>query len=79
VSGVWIRARKLEGELDVGQRRIVRLVGESIVATAEPAGSMNGYSSRIEVRLPFGVPPSPNRREGWRIDTSQGSDGFIAL
>ena len=30
VSGVWIRARKLEGELDVGQRRILRLVGESM-------------------------------------------------
>jgi hypothetical protein len=37
VSGVWIRARKLEGELDVEQRRIVRLIGESIVVTAEPA------------------------------------------
>ena len=24
VSGVWIRARKLEGELDVGGRRILR-------------------------------------------------------
>jgi hypothetical protein len=30
VSGVWIRARKLEGELDVEQRRILRLVGESM-------------------------------------------------
>jgi hypothetical protein len=30
VSGVWIGARKLEGELDVEQRRIVRLVGESM-------------------------------------------------
>ncbi len=30
VSGVWIGARKLGGELDVEQRRIVRLVGESM-------------------------------------------------
>jgi len=37
VSGVWIRARKLEGELDVGGRRIVCPTGESIVVTAEPA------------------------------------------
>ena len=37
VSGVWVRARKLEGELDVGGRRIVCPTGESIVVTAEPA------------------------------------------
>ncbi len=30
VSGIWIGARKLEGELDVEQRRIVRLLGESM-------------------------------------------------
>ncbi len=30
VSGVWVGARKLEGELDVEQGRIVRLVGESM-------------------------------------------------
>jgi hypothetical protein len=41
VSGVWVGARKLEGELDVEQRRIVRLVGESIVVTAEPAGPLD--------------------------------------
>ena len=38
VSGVGIRARKLEGERDVGQSRIDE-TGESPVATAEPAGS----------------------------------------
>jgi hypothetical protein len=27
VSGVWVGARKLEGELDVEQRRIIRLSG----------------------------------------------------
>jgi hypothetical protein len=30
VSGVWIRARKLEGELDVGRRRILCATGESM-------------------------------------------------
>ncbi len=29
-SGVWGGARKLEGELDVEQGRIVRLIGESM-------------------------------------------------
>ncbi len=29
-SGVWVGARKLEGELDVEQGRIIRLVGESM-------------------------------------------------
>ncbi len=36
-SGVWVGARKLEGELDVGGRRILCPTGESIVVTAEPA------------------------------------------
>jgi len=52
VSGVWVGARKLEGERDVGGRRILCPTGESLgrsstaVPTAEPAGSMNEYSSR---------------------------------
>ena len=29
-SGVWVGARKLEGELDVGGRRILCLTGESM-------------------------------------------------
>jgi len=48
VSGAWIRARKLEGELDVGGRRIlrshrgIRRGSASFVATAEPAGFWTG-------------------------------------
>jgi len=49
VSGVWTRARKLEGELDVEQRRIVRLVGESLVVTAEPAGSGTDTQSELPI------------------------------
>ena len=49
VSGVWIVARKLEGELDVEQRRIVRLVGESLVAAAEPAGSGTSTQSELPI------------------------------
>jgi len=47
VSGAWIRARKLEGERDVGRHRIVCPTGESLgrsstaVPTAEPAGPLN--------------------------------------
>ena len=67
MSGVWVGARKLEGELDVEQRRIVRLFGESIVVTAEPAGS--GTAARVW---------PPYEEEDGR-DTAQGSDGFIAL
>ncbi len=46
-SGVWVGARKLEGELDVGGRRILCPTGESIVVTAEPAGFWTG--ARVEV------------------------------
>ena len=67
MSGVWIRARKLEGELDVGQRRILRLVGESIVVTAEPAW----FWTSTEFDLPV--------RRGKNTTRSPGSGGFIAL
>jgi hypothetical protein len=47
--GRWIGARKLEGERDVGGRRILCLTGESPVLTAEPAGS----GTAAEVQLPY--------------------------
>jgi len=77
-SGVWGGARKLEGELDVEQGRIVRLVGESIVVTAEPAGFWT--NARVEVRnTKFGCQATPHLGGGLGATHSQGSGGFIAL
>jgi hypothetical protein len=45
VLGVWIGARKLEGERDVGRRRILWPLGESLLLTAEPAGPWTARSS----------------------------------
>ena len=72
VSGVWIRARKLEGELDVGGRRILCPTGESIVVTAEPAW----FWTSTKPKLGF---PSTCVIAGRENDTSPGSGGFIAL
>ncbi len=49
VSGVWVGARKLEGELDVGGRRIVCLTGESPVAAAEPAWLWTGAEFELSI------------------------------
>ena len=43
VSGVWIGARKLEGELDVGGRRIVCPTGESM-SRCGTSLVLDGYS-----------------------------------
>jgi hypothetical protein len=57
-SGVWVGARKLEGELDVEQGRIVRLVGESMshCGTSQALDKCEGRSSKYEVRLPSDSP-----------------------
>ena len=47
-SGVWVGARKLEGELDVGQSRLDE-TGESLVVTAEPAWFWTDTESELPI------------------------------
>ena len=81
VSGVWIGARKLGGELDVGGRRIIRLIGESMsrCGTSRAKDKCEGRSAKCEVRIlhcevhPF---PSTCVMAGREYDTLAGVGRF---